>query len=33
MIASLLELLKIFFKVIVASKCVLLARVEKQAMS
>ena len=32
-IASTLELLKIFSEVIVASKCVLLAKIEKQAMS
>ena len=32
-IASILALLKIFSEVIVASKCVSLARIEKQAMS
>ena len=32
-IASILELLKIFSEVIVASKCGPLARIEKQAMS
>ena len=32
-IASILELLKIFTEVIVASKCDPLARIEKQAMS